>query len=42
VAGFAASASLLSLATLRTPRRSSAAGPDDQAPAARVPAADAA
>jgi predicted MFS family arabinose efflux permease len=41
-AGFAAAASLLSLATARTPRRTSAAGPDTQAPAARLPAADAA
>src|SRR5438046_2683483 len=41
-AGFAAAASLLSLATARTRRRISAASPDNQAPAARVPAADAA
>src|SRR6266851_2375692 len=41
-AGFAAAASLLSLATARTRRRSSAASPDNQAPAARVPVADAA
>ena len=39
-AGFAAAASLLSLATTRTRRRTSAASPDNQAPAARVPAAD--
>jgi MFS family permease len=38
----AAAASLLSLATTRTRRRMSAASPDDQAPAARIPAADAA
>ena len=41
-AGFAAAASLLSLATARTRRRITAASPDNQAPAARVPAADAA
>lgn len=41
-AGFAAAASLLSLATARTRRHISAASPDTQAPAARVPAADAA
>jgi hypothetical protein len=39
-AGFAAAASLLSLATTRTRRRTSTASPDNQAPAARVPAAD--
>ena len=41
-AGFAAAASLLSLATARTRRRISPASPDEQALAARVPAADAA
>src|SRR5712691_6956335 len=41
-AGFAAAASLLSLATARTRPRISAASPDNQAPAARVPVADAA
>lgn len=41
-AGFAAAASLLSLATGRTRRRISAASPGAQGPAARVPAADAA
>jgi predicted MFS family arabinose efflux permease len=41
-AGFAAAASLLSLAAARTRRRISAASPDNQAPAARVPVADAA
>ena len=41
-AGFAAAASLLSLATAGTRRRISAASPDSQAPAARVPVADAA
>ena len=41
-AGFAAAASLLSLATARTRRRISTASPGNQAPAARVPVADAA
>jgi hypothetical protein len=41
-AGFAAAASLLSLATTRTRRRTSAASPDIQGPAARIPVADAA
>jgi EmrB/QacA subfamily drug resistance transporter len=41
-AGFAAAASLLSLTTARTRRRISPASPDNQAPAARVPVADAA
>jgi len=41
-AGFAAAASLLSLATARTRRRSSAASPGNQAPPARIPVADAA
>jgi hypothetical protein len=39
-AGFAAAASLLSLATTRTRRRISTASPDSQGPAARVPVAD--
>ena len=41
-AGFAAAASLLSLTSTRTRRRISPASPDDHAPAARIPAADAA
>jgi sugar phosphate permease len=41
-AGFAAAASILGLATIRTRRHISAASPDNQAPAARVPVADAA
>ena len=41
-AGFAAAASLITLATTRTRRRISPAGPDDQARAARIPVADAA
>jgi EmrB/QacA subfamily drug resistance transporter len=41
-AGVVAAASLLSLATARTRRRSGPATPDNQASAARVPAADAA
>src|SRR2546421_9352362 len=41
-AGLAAAASPLTLPSTRTRRRISAASPDEQAPAARVPAADAA
>lgn len=41
-AGFAAAASILGLATIRTRRRISVASPDIQGPAARVPVADAA
>jgi hypothetical protein len=41
-AGFAAAASLLSLATTRTRRRISAASPDNQGPVARAPVAAAA
>jgi EmrB/QacA subfamily drug resistance transporter len=41
-AGFAATASILGLATIRTRRRISVASPDNQGPAARVPVADAA
>jgi len=41
-AGFAAAASLLSLATARSWRRISAASPGNRAPAARIPVADAA
>ena len=41
-AGFAAAASILELATIRAGRRISAASPDNEGPAARVPVADAA